>query len=242
LIRGTDVHPHIPLLSESGAMRRTVAADSVYALPPRYHSLSGTSQRLVKRSIDVMGAGIGMVLFAPLYGVIALLIIMDSGLPVLFRWNVVGVRGKYLTSYKFRTMVPGAEARQGELSKENEMSGPVFKMRRDPRVTRIGRVLRRYSLDELPQLWSVFKGDMSLVGPRPLRQHEFEVLTPVQRARFAVTPGLTCLWQVSGRSDIRSFDEWMRLDRQYIESWSLWLDLYILLRTVPVVARGRGAY
>jgi len=241
-MRGPDVHPHIPLLSESGALRGTVDADSVYALPSRYHSLFGTSQLFLKRSIDVMGAGLGMVLFAPLYGVIALLIILDSGLPVLFRWNVVGVRGKYLTSYKFRTMVPDAEARQGELSKENEMSGPVFKMRRDPRVTRVGRVLRRYSLDELPQLWSVFKGDMSLVGPRPLRQHEFEVLTAAQRARFAVTPGLTCLWQVSGRSDIRSFDEWMRLDRQYIESWSLWLDLLILARTVPVVARGRGAY
>jgi lipopolysaccharide/colanic/teichoic acid biosynthesis glycosyltransferase len=171
-----------------------------------------------------------------------LLIIVDSGLPVLFQWNVVGKRGKYFTSHKFRTMVPNAEARQREYSKENEMSGPVFKMRRDPRVTAVGRMLRKYSLDELPQLWSVLKGEMSLVGPRPLRQHEFEVLTPAQRARFAVTPGLTCLWQISGRSDIRSFDEWMRLDREYIESWSLWLDLRILLRTVAVVARGRGAY
>jgi lipopolysaccharide/colanic/teichoic acid biosynthesis glycosyltransferase len=217
-------------------------ADGVYALPPRYHSFVGVSQLALKRWIDVMGAGIGLIVFAPLFGVIALLIIADSGLPVLFQWNVVGKRGKYFTSHKFRTMVPDAEARQTEFTNRNEMSGPVFKMRRDPRVTAVGRMLRKYSLDELPQLWSVLKGEMSLVGPRPLRQHEFEMLTPAQRARFAVTPGLTCLWQISGRSDIRSFDEWMRLDREYIESWSLWLDIRILLRTIAVVARGRGAY
>jgi lipopolysaccharide/colanic/teichoic acid biosynthesis glycosyltransferase len=214
----------------------------VYALPPRYHSVFGASQLGLKRLIDVVGAAIGLVALAPLFGLIALLVIADSGWPVFFRWNVVGRRGRYFTSQKFRTMAPDAERRQTEFSDQNEMSGPVFKMRHDPRVTRVGRMLRRYSLDELPQLWSVLTGDMSLVGPRPLRQHEFEVLTPAQRARFAVTPGLTCLWQISGRSDIRSFDEWVRLDLEYIERWSVWLDLRILLRTVVVVLHGRGAY
>jgi len=213
-----------------------------FPLPPRYHSPLGACQLVVKRGMDVLGAGIGLVVLAPLFAVLALLIVADSGFPVFFQWNVVGRHGRYFRGYKFRTMVPDAEARQAEFSSHNEMSGPVFKMRRDPRVTRIGRVLRKYSLDELPQLWSVLKGDMSLVGPRPLRQHEFVVLAPAQRARFAVTPGLTCLWQVSGRSDIRSFEEWVRLDLEYIRSWSLWLDVRILLRTLSVVARGRGAY
>jgi lipopolysaccharide/colanic/teichoic acid biosynthesis glycosyltransferase len=217
-------------------------ADAVYALPPRYTSLAGISQLALKRLIDVLGAGIGLVVFAPVFAMIALLIVADSGLPVFFQWNVVGYRGRYFTSHKFRTMVPNAEARQVEFSNQNEMSGPVFKMRHDPRVTRVGRMLRKYSLDELPQLWSVLKGQMSLVGPRPLRQHEFEVLTAAQRARVAVTPGLTCLWQIAGRSDIRNFDEWVRLDLEYIDSWSLWLDVRILLRTFVVVAQGRGAY
>lgn len=214
----------------------------VYALPPRYHTFFGTCQLALKRLIDVSVAGIGIVVLAPLLGVIALLVLADSGRPVLFRWNVVGRRGKYFTGYKFRTMVRNAEALQAGLAAHNEITGPVFKMRHDPRVTRIGRVLRKYSLDELPQLWSVLRGDMSLVGPRPLRRHEVEALTSEQRRRFAVTAGITCLWQVSGRSDIRDFDEWVRLDLQYITTWSLWLDLRILVRTVRVVAAGRGAY
>lgn len=238
-------HPARTASNSEAEPSATAAApdiDTTYALPARYTSLSGMSQLAIKRLIDVVGAGIGLILLAPLFLLIALLIIVDSGLPAFFQWNVVGRRGRYFTSRKFRTMVRDAEARQVEFTKDNEMTGPVFKMRRDPRVTRVGRILRRYSLDELPQLWSVLKGDMSLVGPRPLRQHEFEVLTPAQRARFAVTPGLTCLWQVSGRSDIRDFEEWLRLDREYIASWSLWLDVRILVRTVWVVARGEGAY
>ena len=124
----------------------------------------------------------------------------------------------------------------------NEMNGPVFKMRDDPRVTRLGRFLRRYSLDELPQLWSVVVGDMSLVGPRPLSAEEFVRATPAQRRKLAVIPGITCLWQVSGRSQIGDFEHWVRLDREYIESWTLWLDLRVLLKTIPVVIRGTGAY
>lgn len=184
----------------------------------------------------------GLVVLAPVLVVIAVLVLTGSGRPVFFRWRVVGRGGRFFTGYKFRTMIPDAEALQATLEAENEMTGPVFKMRNDPRVTPVGRFLRRYSLDELPQLWSVLKGDMSLVGPRPLRWHEYEVLPEAQRARFAVTPGITCLWQISGRSEITNFDDWMRLDLEYIRDWSLWLDLRILARTFVVVVQGRGAY
>jgi lipopolysaccharide/colanic/teichoic acid biosynthesis glycosyltransferase len=139
-------------------------------------------------------------------------------------------------------MVPNADALYAGLLAQNEMSGPVFKMANDPRVTRVGRVLRKYSLDELPQLWSVLLGDMSLVGPRPPLQREWEQFEPWQRQKLAVTPGITCLWQVSGRADIRDFDEWARLDLEYIQRWSLALDAAILLRTVGAVLARRGAY
>ena len=216
--------------------------DSQVALPARYNSFWGVLQRRVKRLMDAVAATIGLVVLAPLFVVIGGLVVMDSGWPVFFRWRVVGRCGRHFVGYKFRTIVSNAEELQAQLADQNEMSGPVFKMRRDPRVTGIGRVLRKYSLDELPQLWSVLKGDMSLVGPRPLRWHEYEVLTPAQRARFAVTPGITCLWQISGRSEIRSFDEWVRLDLEYIRTWSLWLDACILARTCAAVLQSRGAY
>jgi lipopolysaccharide/colanic/teichoic acid biosynthesis glycosyltransferase len=139
-------------------------------------------------------------------------------------------------------MVRNSDRLQHDLSSHNVMRGPVFKMERDPRVTRVGRVLRRFSLDELPQLWSVLVGDMTLVGPRPPLQSEWERFEPWQRRKLAVTPGITCLWQVSGRANIRDFDEWVRLDLAYIERWSLWLDLRILVLTLGAVVRRRGAY
>lgn len=219
-------------------------ADSgdVYALPSRYRSPFGVCQLGLKRLIDVIGAAVGLVVLAPVFAVIALLIVVDSGWPVLFRWNVVGRRGAYFTGFKFRTMVRNAEALQGELEERNEMSGPVFKMRRDPRVTRIGRVLRKYSLDELPQLWSVLKGDMSLVGPRPPLQTEWVRFASWQRRKLAVVPGITCLWQVSGRADITDFTDWARMDIEYIERWNVALDLAILWRTIRAVVSRRGAY
>jgi lipopolysaccharide/colanic/teichoic acid biosynthesis glycosyltransferase len=213
-----------------------------FALPPRYHSAGGIAQRALKRFIDITGSALGLVLLAPLLAGIALLVAIDSGRPVFYRWRVVGRGGRYFTGYKFRTMVPNAEALQKGLAARNQMTGPVFKMAADPRVTRIGRVLRRYSLDELPQLWSVLKGDMSLVGPRPPLQTEWVQFEPWQRRKLAVTPGITCLWQVSGRADIRDFDEWVRLDIRYIDEWSLLLDGEILLKTVAAVLRPRGAY
>jgi lipopolysaccharide/colanic/teichoic acid biosynthesis glycosyltransferase len=152
----------------------------------------------------------------------------------------VGEGGRYFTGYKFRTMVTNADEIRQSLSADNQMTGPVFKMDRDPRVTAVGRWLRRFSLDELPQLWSVLKGDMSLVGPRPLLQYEYEQCDEWQKAKFAVRPGITCLWQISGRHRITDFDEWVRLDLEYINNWSLWLDIRILLRTIPMVLSGGG--
>jgi lipopolysaccharide/colanic/teichoic acid biosynthesis glycosyltransferase len=215
---------------------------STEQLPPRYHSLAGLVQLALKRFVDVVAAALGLVLLSPVFAVVAVLVLLDSGRPIFYAWRVVGRGGRYFTGYKFRTMVPNAEALQGELAGQNLMTGPVFKMDVDPRVTRIGRVLRRYSLDELPQLWSVLKGDMSLVGPRPPLQSEWQKFEPWQRRKLAVTPGITGLWQVSGRADIRDFDEWVRMDIRYIEEWSLLLDGAILFKTVAAVLGRRGAY
>jgi lipopolysaccharide/colanic/teichoic acid biosynthesis glycosyltransferase len=155
---------------------------------------------------------------------------------------VVGQGGRFFVGYKFRTMVRDADKRLAELAAKNEMTGPAFKMKHDPRVTLIGRTLRRLSLDELPQLWSVIKGDMSLVGPRPPLRTEWARFAPWQRRKLAVMPGITCLWQISGRADINNFDEWVKLDIEYIERWSLALDMKILIGTIGAVVRGRGAY
>jgi lipopolysaccharide/colanic/teichoic acid biosynthesis glycosyltransferase len=158
----------------------------------------------------------------------------------LFRQIRCGLNGRVFTLYKFRTMVADAEHRRGELQHLNEMAGPVFKLRRDPRVTLLGRFLRRFSLDELPQLWNVLRGDMSLVGPRPPIPEEVAQYQRWQRRRLSMKPGLTCLWQISGRNDL-DFDRWMQLDLEYIDSWSPTLDLKILLKTIPAVLSGKGA-
>ena len=195
----------------------------------------------IKRALDVAVCGVLLLLLSPLLGAIALGIKLTSPGPVMYAWKVVGKDGRFFSSWKFRSMVPNADALKGRLMAENEMSGPVFKMQRDPRITPIGRILRKYSLDELPQLWSVFKGDMSLVGPRPPLQSEYVHFTDGQKQKLSVKPGITCLWQVSGRNQISDFDDWVKLDLEYIRNWSLWLDLKILLLTVPAVVRGRGA-
>jgi len=159
---------------------------------------------------------------------------------VFFRQWRCGLRGRRFLLYKLRTMVENAEALRPQLAHLNVMDGPVFKAPRDPRVTRVGRFLRRFSLDEVPQLWNVLKGDMSLVGPRPPLPEEVAHYEPWQRRRLAMKPGLTCLWQISGRTEL-SFAQWMALDLAYIDSWSLALDLKILVKTIPAVLRGRGA-
>lgn len=197
--------------------------------------------RAAKRALDIVVSAPLLVVLGPLLAAIALVVMLGDGGPVLYRWRVVGRGGRPFTSYKFRSMVVNADELKPGLEAANEMSGPVFKMRDDPRVTRVGRFLRRYSLDELPELWSVLVGDLSLVGPRPPLQTEYARFTDRQRAKLAVKPGITCLWQVSGRNEIADFDEWLRLDLEYIERWSLRLDLTILLRTIPAVLSGRGA-
>jgi len=173
---------------------------------------------------------------------VAVAIKLTSPGPVFFRQQRSGLNGRPFTMLKFRSMVTDAEQRRHELEVLNEMSGPVFKVTHDPRVTPIGRLLRKFSLDELPQLLNVARGDMSLVGPRPLPVDEvrrFDELA--HRRRLSVKPGITCLWQISGRNNVTDFKDWVRLDLEYIDNWSLWLDLRILARTVPVVLLGTGA-
>jgi exopolysaccharide biosynthesis polyprenyl glycosylphosphotransferase len=198
-------------------------------------------QLMLKRVLDIALASFLLLIGMPIAGMIALTIKLTSGGgSVLFRQTRCGLNGRSFTLYKFRTMVEGAEERRRELLHLNEMNGPVFKLRSDPRVTRLGRLLRRFSLDELPQLWNVLRGDMSLVGPRPPIPEEVAQYKRWQRRRLAMKPGLTCLWQISGRNDL-DFDRWMQLDLEYIDSWSPLLDLKILLKTVPVVLSGKGA-
>lgn len=198
-------------------------------------------QLALKRFLDVVASALLLLLLSPLLALIALAILVTSGRPILYRWPVVGLGGRPMISYKFRTMGWDADRLKAQLLVHNEMQGPVFKMTDDPRVTPIGRVLRKFSLDELPQLWSVLKGDMSLVGPRPPLQSEWLQFEDWQRRKLSVKPGITCLWQVSGRNEIRDFDDWVRMDLEYIDRWSLWLDLKILLLTIPAVLLARGA-
>jgi len=195
-----------------------------------------------KRALDLILSACGLILLAPLLLLTALAVRLSSPKgSVLYRLDWVGKNGRPFTGYKFRTMVPDADKLKGELFPFNEMQGPVFKMTNDPRVTRLGRVLRKYSIDELPQLYSVLKGDLSLVGPRAPLREEAERFEFWQRRKLSVKPGITCLWQIRGRSEIHSFDEWVDLDLQYIEKASFLLDLGILLLTIPAVLSGRGA-
>ena len=196
---------------------------------------------LVKRMIDIAGAATGLLLAAPLFLVIAIAIKLTSPGPVFFAQERYGWRKRRFRMLKFRTMVTDADARLADLEVRNEAGGPVFKIRNDPRITRVGGILRRTSLDELPQLWNVLRGEMSLVGPRPLPVRDVGRFGEAWlMRRFSVMPGLTGLWQVSGRSSL-GFDRWVALDLEYIDRWSIWLDLLILLRTVPAVLRARGA-
>ncbi len=195
---------------------------------------------VTKRALDIVVSLLLVFLGLPVIALITVLLKITQGGAVLYTQTRCGLNGRRFTLYKFRTMVEDAESRQGELLHLNEMDGPVFKLSRDPRVTRLGRILRRFSLDELPQLWNVLRGEMSLVGPRPPIPDEVARYQRWQRRRLSMKPGLTCLWQISGRNHV-DFERWMRLDLEYIDSWSPWLDMKILLKTVPAVISGRGA-
>ena len=193
-----------------------------------------------KRSLDIVVSALLLVLLMPLFVLVAIMIKWTSKGPVFYPWLVVGQNNRDFASYKFRTMIENADEKKEELIAQNEMNGPVFKIKKDPRITPFGRFLRKYSLDELPQLWSVLKGDMSLVGPRPPFRTEIDRCELWQRRKISFKPGITCLWQVSGRNQINDFNEWCRMDLEYIDNWSLWLDFKILMKTAWVVLKGTG--
>ncbi len=194
----------------------------------------------VKRCIDITVSSLVLAVAAPVLAVAGLAIKRTSPGPVLFRQVRCGLYGRPFEMLKLRTMIADAESRRADLMDLNEMDGPVFKMKNDPRITRVGRILRRFSIDELPQLWNVLRGDMSLVGPRPPIPSEVDCYATTDRRRLSMRPGITCLWQVSGRNEI-GFDQWVKLDLAYIDSWSLGTDLRVLLKTIPAVLKGTGA-
>lgn len=194
----------------------------------------------MKRGIDIVVSACLLMLLSPFLLVLAVLVKLDSPGPIFYRWRVVGRNGRRFVGYKFRSMVANADALKPQLLARNEMTGPVFKLTHDPRITAFGAWMRRYSIDELPQLYSVLLGVMSLVGPRPPLESEFLQFTNFQKQKLSVKPGITCLWQVNGRNRVRDFDEWVRLDLEYIRTWSLTLDLKILLLTLVEVFRGSG--
>jgi exopolysaccharide biosynthesis polyprenyl glycosylphosphotransferase len=196
---------------------------------------------VLKRAFDIVVAALLVLFLAPVLLAAALAVKLSSRGPVIYRSMRPGIGGMTFACFKFRTMYSDAEERQAALEAANEKGGAIFKMRNDPRVTSVGRFLRRWSIDELPQLFNVLRGEMSLVGPRPLPQRDYERLDDWHRKRYLVMPGMTGLWQVSGRSEL-DFDELVRLDFLYLERWSVFLDLSILLKTIPAVVRARGAW
>ncbi|MDY7032820.1 MAG: sugar transferase [Thermodesulfobacteriota bacterium] len=194
-----------------------------------------------KRAFDILFSSIALLFLLPVFVIAGILIKLDSPGPVFFIQKRVGYNKRLFKAYKFRTMIKGAEKQQSKLEQLNEMSGPVFKIKNDPRITKIGRIMRKTSIDELPQLFNVLKGDMSLIGPRPLPVRDYERFEEEwHKRRFSIRPGLTCLWQINGRNGM-SFDKWVELDMEYIDNWSLLLDLKILIKTIPAVFKGSGA-
>lgn len=194
----------------------------------------------IKRAFDILFSCIAVIILSPIFLLISILILLFNGYPIFYKWNVHGLKGSRFTSYKFRTMIKDADSLKSDLERSNEMSGVVFKMKDDPRITKFGKLLRKYSLDELPQFFSVIKGDMSVIGPRPSFPHEFEKFQEWQYRKFSVVPGLSCLWQVSGRNKINDFNDWTNLDLYYIDNWSLMLDIKIFVKTILTVIRGSG--
>lgn len=189
---------------------------------------------MAKRALDIIASTLGLIILSPILLVVAILIKLESKGPAIFSQKRIGLNKKEFKMHKFRSMVQNAEELKEKLAKENEMSGPMFKMKNDPRVTKVGRFIRKTSIDELPQLINVLKGDMSLVGPRPSLPKEVEKFEPWMLRRLQVKPGLTCYWQVSGRNNI-DFENWMKLDLQYVNDRSFWLDLKLILKTVTVL-------
>jgi len=195
----------------------------------------------IKRILDLVISGVGIILLSPLFLVVAILIKLTSKGSIIYKQNRVTLNGRKFVLYKFRTMYKGADKKQPELGNLNEMGGPIFKIKKDPRITPVGKALRKFSIDEFPQLFNVFVGHMSLVGPRALPVYEIDKFKAWQRRRLSMRPGITCLWQVNGRNKL-DFNKMIKLDLEYLDNWSLWLDFKILMKTIPVVLFGIGAY
>ncbi len=223
--------------------RKTLGRVGKYAVVTFARNIFSTRQMIFKRTLDILGSLLGMILLGISTLFVAPAIKLDSPGPVFFKQIRIGRNGREFTFYKFRSMYVDAEEKKRELESagRNEVEGPMFKMENDPRITRVGKFLRKTSVDEFPQFWNVLKGDMSLVGTRPPTVDEFKQYEAKHRCRLSMTPGLTGLWQVSGRSDIKDFDEVVRLDMEYIDNWSIWKDIRILLLTVKVVVSGKGS-
>lgn len=226
-----------------GRVTKDVTVDKIYGLNIITFSMVHQSepQLIIKRLMDIVVSSIALLLLSPLIVLVTVGILVTDGRPIFYRWNVVGLDRRAIKSWKFRTMVRDADKMKESLAGENEMSGPVFKIKDDPRILPFGRWLRKWSIDELPQLFSVLKGDLSLVGPRPAGPHELDRYESWHRRKLSIKSGLTCLWQINGRNKIDSFDEWVKLDLEYIDNWSIWLDMKILLKTIPAVLSGKGA-
>ena len=214
---------------------------AVVASAPVVKAKGGQVYRLVKRAFDISASFLGLIFCIPIFMIVSIAIkIEDPKGKIFYHQPRIGLNGTTFSCHKFRSMYANADEIKATLMDLNEMDGPVFKIRNDPRVTKVGRFIRKYSIDELPQLWNVLVGEMSLVGPRPLPVSEELACTPYQRQRELVKPGITCYWQISGRNDVM-FDEWIELDLRYIREQSVWADLRILFLTVPAVLRSRGA-
>jgi exopolysaccharide biosynthesis polyprenyl glycosylphosphotransferase len=236
------INCRIALDSHNYASKFNMFVDDILDIPlisfsyrgKRYYSLG------IKRALDIVVSTACLALLSPVLGVVALLIKRDSLGPAIFKQVRSGLNGRKFVMYKFRTMVDGAETLRTTLEEQNEVSGPIFKMQKDPRITRLGKLLRRTSLDELPQLYNVLKGDMSLVGPRPLPLVESCQITGTERRRLSMKPGITGLWQCNGRS-CAQYDRLIRLDLEYVDNWSLLMDFKLLIKTIPVVVKCVGA-
>ncbi|MDR3611410.1 MAG: sugar transferase, partial [Ignavibacteriaceae bacterium] len=226
-----------------GYLTKNVSVDNVFGLNIISFNTVNQSEFgfMLKRILDLIGASIALILFSPFMIIAAIGIWISDGRPIFYNWNVVGYNKKPFKSWKFRTMIRNADELKGELTKQNEMDGVVFKIKDDPRILPFGKWLRKWSIDETPQLFSVIKGDMSLVGPRPAGPHEFEHYQSWHKRKLSVKPGITCLWQINGRNKINKFDDWVKLDLEYIDNWSILLDIKILLKTIPAVIMGHGA-
>lgn len=234
-----DVDIEVFNLVDNG--KKTINRVGDYAVVSFARNIISTRGAIAKRLMDLVGGTLGLILCGIFSVFIVPAIKLDSPGPAIYTQTRVGRNGRRFKLYKFRSMYVDADKRKEELMQDNEMSGPMFKMENDPRITRVGRFLRKTSLDEFPQFWNVVKGDMSLVGTRPPTVDEFEQYSSMHKARLSMTPGLTGIWQTSGRSDIKNFDDILRMDMQYIDNWSIWLDIKLLIKTVPVVFGRHGA-